>query len=142
MILAIRLPAEAAAFAPNARYLKVRDRTSFAFATAAAAAALRIKDGLIAEARLALGAVAAKPWRVAEAEALLAGCAPDQALFDRAAEAAMAGATPSGGNAGKIDLTRRTAARVLAMAADGTPARMPALPASAFGTQAGEHVHF
>lgn len=133
LILAVRLPAEAAGFAGHARYLKVRDRTSFAFATASAAAALRMEGGRIAEARLALGAVAAKPWRVAEAEALLAGQAPDPALFVRAAEAALAGASPSSENAWKIDLAKRTTARVLAMAAAGTPDRMPALPASAFG---------
>ncbi len=69
LIVALRLPAEAARFSANARYLKVRERTSFAFALVSAAAALDLEHGRIAEARLALGAVAAKPWRVAEAEA-------------------------------------------------------------------------
>ncbi len=132
LILAIRLPAEAAAFSANARYLKVRERTSFAFAVASCAAALRMEGGRIAEARLALGAVAAKPWRVAEAEALLAGEAPETAVFERAAVALLAGSAPSGRNAWKIELARRTAIRALAMAAAGTPARMPALPASPF----------
>jgi xanthine dehydrogenase YagS FAD-binding subunit len=136
LILALRLPAEAAAFAGHSRYLKVRDRTSFAFATAAAAAALRLDGGRIIEARLTLGAVAARPWRVAEAEAMLVGQVPDTALFERAASAAIAGATPPGDNAWKIDLARRTAARALALAAAGTPKQMPALPASPFGTQA------
>src|SRR6201993_4429664 len=63
MIVAVRLPAEAAPFAGHARYLKVRDRTSYAFAIVAAAAALRIDAGVIADARLALGGVAMKPWR-------------------------------------------------------------------------------
>ncbi len=138
LIVALRLPAAGAEFAANARYLKVRERTSFAFAIASCAAALRMEGGRIAEARLALGAVAARPWRVSEAEALLAGQAPDAALFARAAEAALAGATPSGHNAWKIELARRTAARALAMAAAGTPKRMPAFPASVFGAQAGE----
>ena len=38
-----------------------------------AAAALRLEGGVIQEARLALGGVAAKPWRAREAEAVLAG---------------------------------------------------------------------
>lgn len=141
LILALRLSAEAAAFAANARYLKLRDRTSFAFAIASAAAALRIEGGRISEARLALGALAAKPWRVTEAEALLTGQAPDPALFERAANAALAGAVPSGRNAWKIDLARRVASRALTMAAAGTPARIPALPASPFGDQTGELAH-
>src|SRR6267378_1237146 len=58
MIVAVRLPAAAARFAAHARYLKVRDRTSYAFAIVAAAAALRIDAGVIADARLALGGVA------------------------------------------------------------------------------------
>src|SRR5258707_12234073 len=63
MIVAVRLPAEAARFAAHARYLKLRDRTSYAFAIVSAAAALRIDAGVIVDARLALGGVAMKPWR-------------------------------------------------------------------------------
>ena len=59
LVVAVRLPAEAAGFKAHARYLKVRERTSFAFALASAAAALDIgADGKIREARLALGGVA------------------------------------------------------------------------------------
>lgn len=141
LIVALRLPPEAADFAGHARYLKVRDRTSYAFAITAAAAALRMEAGRITQARLTLGAVAARPWRATEAEALLVGQAPDDALFTRAAEAALADAAPSGDNAWKIDLARRTAARALKMAAAGTPARMPALPASAFADNTGDMTH-
>ncbi|GGB27906.1 FAD binding domain-containing protein [Allosediminivita pacifica] len=141
LILALRLPPEATAFAGHARYLKVRDRTSFAFAMSSAAAALKMEDGRISDARLALGAVAAKPWRAAEAEAMLSGAAPEEALFTRAADAALAEAKPSGDNAWKIDLARRTAVRALLMAAAGTPARIPALPASPFGSKVGDLAH-
>ena len=133
LVTALRLPPGAAGFRHHARYLKLRERTSFAFALVSAAAALRIEDGRIAEARLALGAVAARPWRVAEAEAMMMGEVPSPDLFEKAAQRALDGATPSGENAHKIELARRTAARALAMAAMGTPARIPALPASAFG---------
>ncbi|MCF7702357.1 FAD binding domain-containing protein [Loktanella sp. M215] len=141
IIVALRLPAEAKGFAGHSRYLKVRDRTSYAFATTSAAAALRIEGGVIAEARLSLGAVAAKPWRVTEAEALLVGHAPDAAPFDQAAERALEGAAPSHDNAWKITLARRTAIRALELAAAGTPARVPALPASPFADQDGDHAH-
>ncbi len=128
----MRLPPDAAGFAANARYLKVRERTSYAFAVVSAAAALRMEGGTIAEARIALGGVALKPWRAHEAEATLAGATPDTASFRRAAEAALAGAKPSGDNAFKIELARRIVVRALTLAAAGTPERMPALPASPF----------
>lgn len=133
LILAIRLPVEAVAFQANARYLKVRERTSFAFALVSAAAALRLDGGRIIAARLALGSVAAKPWRVPAAEDLLIGQTPCADLFARAAALALEGATPSGDNLYKIELARRAAIRALSMAAAGTPARMAALPASPFG---------
>ncbi len=132
IITAVRIPASARAFAANARYLKVRERTSYAFALVSAAAALSMDGGRIAGARIALGGVAAKPWRAREAEALLAGAEPTEANFRRAAEAALEGARPSGDNAYKIELAIRTTARALAMAAAGTPATMPALPGSVF----------
>jgi hypothetical protein len=70
LIVALRLPSEARNFAAHARYLKVRDRASFAFAVVSAAAALQIQHGVIKEARLALGGVAAKPWRARAARKL------------------------------------------------------------------------
>jgi xanthine dehydrogenase YagS FAD-binding subunit len=137
LVVALRLPAEAAGFAAHARYVKLRERTSYAFAVVSAAAALRLEDGRIVEARLALGGVAAKPWRAEAAEAALAGAAPDAAAFRRAAEIALAEARPSGDNAFKIELARRIAVRALTLAAAGTPQRLPALPASPFATNSG-----
>jgi xanthine dehydrogenase YagS FAD-binding subunit len=135
LITALRLPPEAASFRGNARYLKVRDRTSYAFAVVSAAAALTLEaGGRIGQARLALGGLALKPWRVAEAEAALAGQAPSAEAFAKAADAALSGARPTGeANAFKIELARRVAIRALTQAAAGTPARIPALPASPFG---------
>ncbi len=134
LIVALRLPAGAAAFSHHARYLKLRERTSFAFAVVSAAAALRLDDGLIREARIALGAVAAKPWRAREAEAALVGAPPSREAFARAADIALADARPSGDNAFKIELARRIVLRALAAAAEGTPAATPALPGSPFST--------
>jgi xanthine dehydrogenase YagS FAD-binding subunit len=141
LIVAVRLPAEAARFAAHARYLKVRERTSYAFAVVSAAAALRFDNETIAEARVALGGVAMKPWRAREAEQILAGARADAALFRRAAEAALAQARPSGDNGFKIELARRIVARALTLAMAGTPARVPALPASPFASITGEAIH-
>jgi xanthine dehydrogenase YagS FAD-binding subunit len=141
MIVAVRLPAQAANFSAHGRYLKVRDRTSYAFAVVSAAAALRLERGAIAEARLALGGVAMKPWRAREAEDLLAGARAEPSIFHRAAEAALAGARPSGDNAFKIELAKRIVVRALTLAAAGTPARLPALPASPFAAVSGAAAH-
>jgi xanthine dehydrogenase YagS FAD-binding subunit len=141
MIVAVRLPAQAARFAGHSRYLKVRERTSYAFAVVSAAAALCIEDGTITDARLALGGVAMKPWRADEAEQVLIGARADASIFRQAAEAALAGARPSGDNAFKIELARRIAVRTLTLAAAGTPVRLPALPASPFVAVPGAVVH-
>jgi xanthine dehydrogenase YagS FAD-binding subunit len=137
LIVAVRLPAVARDFAGHARYLKVRERSSYAFAVVSAAAALRIDAGKIADARLALGGVAAKPWRARAAEKFLAGHAPDATVFRRAAEAALADAKPSGDNAFKIELAQRVLIRALTLAAAGTPKRIAALPASPFSSAIG-----
>src|ERR1700721_3659368 len=51
LIVALRLPGEARTFSAHARYLKVRERTSFAFAVVSAAVALRVEQGTIWDAR-------------------------------------------------------------------------------------------
>jgi xanthine dehydrogenase YagS FAD-binding subunit len=139
LITALRLPAEAAAYARHARYLKLRERTSYAFAVVSAAAALEMADGRIRQARLALGGVAPKPWRARAAEESLAGASPSEANFRRAAEAALVDAKPSGDNEFKIELARRMVVRALGLAAAGTPERLPALPGSPFSSVPGAH---
>ena len=71
LIVSIELPKPR--FAANYNYLKVRDRASYAFALVSVAAAFELRNGGIADARIALGGVAHKPWRAAEAEAFLKG---------------------------------------------------------------------
>jgi xanthine dehydrogenase YagS FAD-binding subunit len=116
LIIAVDLPADAA----NLRscYLKVRDRRSYAFALVSAAAALEIGPGhRIRMARLALGSVAPKPWRVKEAEEALHGRTADEQAFRRAADILVRGARPHRHNAFKVELARRTAVRALTAAA-------------------------
>ncbi len=133
LIVAVRLPREAAAFTSHARYVKARDRVSYAFALASAAAVLRLDGGVIAEARIALGGVAPKPWRASEAEATLRGVKPSPEAFAAAATVALTEAKPVGDNGFKIELARRVIVRALRLAAAGTPDPLPALPASPFG---------
>jgi xanthine dehydrogenase YagS FAD-binding subunit len=98
---------------------------------------LRIEQGIIRDARLALGGVAAKPWRTRAAEDILRGARPGPDAYRRAAEAALAGAKPSGDNQFKIELAQRILVRALTLATAGTPARVAALPASPFSTLPG-----
>ena len=79
IIIAIELPAQG--FARNYTYLKIRDRLSYAFALVSVAVGLELEGGAIKEARIALGGVAHKPWRVPGAEERLKGQAPDRKAF-------------------------------------------------------------
>ena len=116
LITAIELPA--LPFGRRSHYLKVRDRNSYAFALVSVAAALDLDgQGVIRQARLALGGVAHKPWRVAEAEQRLVGQRPGDGAWRAAAEAAVAGARPRRDNVFKVELARRSIARALATTA-------------------------
>ncbi|AKQ44503.1 FAD-binding molybdopterin dehydrogenase [Rufibacter radiotolerans] len=85
-------------------YLKVRDRNSYAFALVSVAAALDLAGGTIKSARLAMGGVAHKPWRLTEAEQFLAGKPATEASFRQAAEIAMRGAKAFEHNQFKLKL--------------------------------------
>jgi xanthine dehydrogenase YagS FAD-binding subunit len=102
---------------PRSVYLKARDRQSYEFALASAAVALDVENGVVRDARVALGGVATTPWRAREAEALLKGERLEHGLAQRAGEAAFAGAEPRRHNAFKIALGKRVLARALQRAA-------------------------
>jgi xanthine dehydrogenase YagS FAD-binding subunit len=119
IVTAIELPP--AGFSENYTYLKIRDRLSYAFALVSVAAALELDGGEIKDARLALGGVAHKPWRSADAEATLAGQPAREAAFTHAADLLLRGAKGFQHNAFKIDLARRAIIRALTQAANGTP---------------------
>ncbi len=103
----------AAPWTRRSRYLKLRDRASFAFALVSAAVALDVQDGVIRTARIALGGVAAKPWRATAAEAALIGQPAEAQAFAHAASLATAGAAPAGRNGFKVTLAQRAVARAL-----------------------------
>lgn len=101
---------------PGARghYLKLRDRESFEFALVSVAVLLHREGSRIREARIALGGVGTKPWRVPSAERLLQGKEPSPAVFQSAAEGAFTEAEPRQHNAFKIPLARLAIQRALA----------------------------
>jgi xanthine dehydrogenase YagS FAD-binding subunit len=96
-------------------YLKVRDRVSYEFALASAAVAVRVTDGVVRDARVALGGLATVPWRAREAEEVLRGAEASEETYRAAAEAALAGARPLPGNAFKVELGQRTVVRALSL---------------------------
>ncbi|HJT27104.1 MAG TPA: xanthine dehydrogenase family protein subunit M [Pyrinomonadaceae bacterium] len=118
LITAIDLPATANVFADHSYYLKVRDRASYAFALVSVAAALDIRNGVIQEARVAMGGVAHKPWRATKAEVTLKGQRADESSFRGAAEAEMQSAVGTEHNRFKIELGRRAIVRALTIAAN------------------------
>jgi xanthine dehydrogenase YagS FAD-binding subunit len=102
------------AYARRSRYLKLRDRASYAFALVSVGAALDINEGYIHHARLALGGVGTKPWRAFDAERSLIGKPVREESFQVAAGIALHGATPFKHNAFKIELAQRAIVRTLA----------------------------
>jgi xanthine dehydrogenase YagS FAD-binding subunit len=119
IITAIELPPKG--FAANYSYLKIRDRLSYAFALVSVAAALELEGDTVREARLALGGVAHKPWRVTAAETAMRGQRADAGAFAQAADLMLQGAKGYGHNSFKIGLARRAIVRTLSQAARGTP---------------------
>lgn len=111
LITAIAVPA--GAWTRRSHYLKIRDRESYQFALTSAAVALDVRQGVVREARIALGGVATVPWRAREAEAALAGRPLDEAGAMAAAAAAFAGARSRKHNAYKVVLGQRTLVRAL-----------------------------
>ena len=104
-------------FTKNVHYLKVRDRSSYAFALVSVAAALDIKNNTINDVRLAMGGVAHKPWRLTEAEEFLKGKTVSEAVFKQAAALAMHGARGYGDNNFKLTLAPNAITEALTIAA-------------------------
>lgn len=118
MIVGIEIPRVAAL--KRSHYLKVRDRASYEFAAASAAVGIELEaDGkTIRDVRIALGGVATKPWRLHAVETSLRGKSLDEASLRAAAAASVKGATSSGHNAFKIELTPKVVARALMTVGD------------------------
>ena len=126
LITAIDLPAEG--YAAHHSYLKVRDRNSYAFALVSVATGFTLLENRISNARIALGGVAHKPWRVREAEIYLSGKAPIDEHFSVAADMVLEGAEGFGQNNFKIPLAKRAIIRNGRMALDPDSQRPGARP--------------
>ena len=112
LILEIEIAAPASGL--RSHYLKVRDRTSFAFALASVAVALDLaEDATVRDVRIAVGGVATAPWRLPLVEETLRGRKLDGALCREAGALASANAAPRGQNAFKVKLLERVVARGL-----------------------------
>jgi xanthine dehydrogenase YagS FAD-binding subunit len=114
LITSVTLPPVAAG--TQSVYLKLRDRAAYEFALASAAVVVNVQGGSIRHVRVGLGGVGTRPWRSVEAERVLAGKAPEPALFRHAAEEALRGAKPSSENGFKVELSKRCLVRTLTMA--------------------------
>jgi xanthine dehydrogenase YagS FAD-binding subunit len=109
LITAIDLPAKG--FANHYSYLKLRDRHSYAFALVSVATALELEGDTIREARIALGGVAHKPWRMPEAEQYLIGKEANEQSFAAAADILLQGARGFAHNSFKIELAKKAIIR-------------------------------
>lgn len=122
LITHITLP-QADRFMAHSAYIKVRDRLSYAFALVSVAAALDLDaDGRIRAARIALGGVAHKPWRIEAAEQQLVGHAAGEDLFATTADAVLHGARGYGQNDFKLTLAKNAIVQALTTATRGTAA--------------------
>lgn len=117
LVKAIELPRNN--FTDNSHYLKVRDRSSYAFALVSVATALEMDGNTVKQARIAMGGVSHKPWRALEAEKFLANKAATETNFQAAAAAEMNNARPLEHNKFKVELGRRGIVRALQMAMNG-----------------------
>src|SRR6266478_2191852 len=112
LIVAVEVPPRIEGRASH--YFKLRDRQSYEFALVSAAAAVAISGGCISSARLAMGGVAHKPWRLKVAESALRGVSLDDTDVLKAAIAgSFTDARPLAQNAFKIELAQRVALRAL-----------------------------
>ena len=111
VVAAITVPASS--LARRSHYLKLRDRASFEFALVSAAVALEMNGDRIRQARVALGGVGTKPWRVPRVESALAGASLDPATLRTAAALAAEGAKGHGHNDFKIALMQRAIVRAI-----------------------------
>ena len=105
--------------APGTRstYIKAAQRRSWDFALVSAACVLQMDGEVCREARIVLGGVAPKPWRVPHAEKVLAGKRIDEKAAAAAGNGALKGARPMKKNGYKIPLGRAIVKRAILQAA-------------------------
>ena len=100
-------------WARQSTYLKIRDRQSYEFALASAAVAVDLRGPTVHDARVAVGGVGTRPWRLPAVEALLRGKRATRETFEAASRVAVEGARPLAHNGFKVALVQRTIVRAL-----------------------------
>jgi xanthine dehydrogenase YagS FAD-binding subunit len=124
LITGISLPARG--FQNNYSYLKIRDRNSYAFALVSVATGFELdSENMILEARLALGGVAHRPWRVRSAEEFLRNKPATAENFAEAARLILDGAIGYKHNSFKIGLAAKAIIRNCQMALDPANTQLP-----------------
>jgi len=103
-------------FSDHYYYLKIRERSSYAFALISVAAGLQVKSGTITKVGLAMGGVAHKPWKLTKAEEFLTGKKPTASNFEEAAEMEMKDAKPFEANKYKVEMGKNAIVRALTQA--------------------------
>jgi xanthine dehydrogenase YagS FAD-binding subunit len=98
-------------------YVKVRERESYEYALVSAAVALELDGDLVARARVAVGSVAMKPWRLEAAERLLAGTRIGSPEMRESVQAAFADARPLPASKYKVPLAQNAVLRAIEEAA-------------------------
>ncbi|MFL9843952.1 FAD binding domain-containing protein [Flavobacterium rhizosphaerae] len=114
LITAIHLPRPI--YQHHYHYLKIRERSSYAFALVSVAAGMQVENGKISALGLAMGGVAHKPWKLTAAEDFLKGKTPNEANFERAAQLAMQDARPLSENGYKVSMGEKAIIRALSQA--------------------------
>jgi xanthine dehydrogenase YagS FAD-binding subunit len=103
----------------KAAHYEIRQREAFDWPLAVTGVALKMRGSDVESARIILGYVAPVPWPSPEAERALAGNPVTKDTAQKAAEAALANATPLSHNAYKVKLARVAVTRAIMKAASG-----------------------
>ncbi len=98
-------------------YVKVRERESYEYALVSAAVALDLDGDVITRARIAVGSVAMKPWRLESTERLLAGTRIGSPEVGDSVKAAFAEARALPDSAYKVPLAQNAVLRAIEEAA-------------------------
>ena len=109
LIVEYRLPVQDGSSA----YVKIRERASYEYAIVSAAASVRLDGDRIAAARVALGSVAQRPWRLPATEERLIGQPLTREAIQPAVDAAMADAAALEQNGFKVVMAGNAAVRAL-----------------------------
>ncbi|XUW93429.1 FAD binding domain-containing protein (plasmid) [Burkholderia sp. M6-3] len=113
LIIAVEIPKPS----PQSAYLKIRERESYEYATVSAAVALELDGDQITAARIALGSVAMRPWRLDATEKLLIGQQLGSDEIVNAVNAGFANARALSRNGYKVAIARNAVLRTIETAA-------------------------